>query len=401
MKLKLAGFILLVTSSAVIADQPVRVETVDANSFEGQLLAVSDKAVQIKTAEGDREIPYGEIVEVTIARPKSLNAIDTQSLLVTDADRLCVSDFSLAGDKIACKSQMLGDSELPVVAAREIYVSGNGMTVGDVIAAVEKIPLPQDVGDVMYIERKDDTIVSLHGIVKGINNEQVAFTWRDKDRTVSRGLVRAIHFAAVKSSDERPAAGVVIAPDGSEIAFKTIGWDGSKFDIETKNFGRKSFELSSVAAIRFCSDCAVDLATLTPEKVTERGFFGEGDHKFSYCVNKSVGGGELRLDGREYGVGLGLHSYSELTWKLDGKYSRFVAMMGIDDAVKSVGNVTVTFLVDGKAMGEPVEVSGKEKPKSVRLDIKGATEFTIRVDFGKDNISVGDRLDIVSARLIK
>ncbi len=400
MRLKLAGFILLMISSAAAAEQSVRVETVDASSFEGQLLAISDSTVQIRTADGDKNIPCGEIVEMTISVAKNLTAINVQSLFVTDADRLSVPNISLAGEKVMFKNQLLGDAELPLTAAREIYVPGGGMTVGDLIAAVEKIPAPQDVGDVMYVEKKGGSIVALQGIVKGMDDEKVAFSWRDKDRSVSRKLVRAIRFAAVKSSDGKPA-GVVISPDGSEVAFNSISFDGSKFEVGTKNFGLKTFEPASVAAIRFCSDCAVDLAAFTPAKVIERGFFGKDDHTFSYRVNRSVSGGELKLDGREYGAGLGLHSYSELTWKLDGKYSRFVAMLGIDDAVKSIGNVTVTFLADGKAVGEPVEISGKDKPQVVRLDIKGAAELTIRVDFGRDNTSAGDHLDIVSARLIR
>lgn len=401
MRLKLTGFVvLLAISLTATAGQSVRVETIDARSFEGQLLAVSDKAVQIKTSEGKRDIPRNEIVAITIAPAKKLNTLRAQGLLVTDADRLAAWSLSLSGDKVRFKNQLLGDAELPLVSARQIYMPGGNRSLGEVIAAVEKVPVPATAGDVMYVEKKGGYIVPLRGIVKGIDKERVTFTWRDKDRSISRNLIMAVHLATVKSAGEKPA-GVMVASDGSEVAFKKFSYDGSKFTVETKNFGRKSFALSSIAAIRFFSESAVNLATLKPHKVTERGFFGKDDHRFLYRVNKSVGGSELRLDGREYGIGLGLHSYSELTWKVGGKYSRFVALLGIDDAVKSIGGVTVTFLIDGKVVGKPVEVSGKDKPQTVRLDIKGASEFTIRVDFGRDNMPAGDHLDIVSARLIK
>jgi len=153
-----------------------------------------------------------------------------------------------------------------------------------------------------------------------------------------------------------------------------------------------------VLALRFRSDRVAELADIKPASVKEHGFF---DKTFPYRTNQAVSGGPLTLDGRVYRQGLSLHSFCEQTYKLDGAYKTFVATVGIDDAVRPAGDATLTFLGDGKVLGKPLRLTGRDKPHTVRLDIAGIRAFTIRVDFGADKLDVGDHVNLAAARLVK
>ncbi|MCK4276659.1 MAG: NPCBM/NEW2 domain-containing protein, partial [Phycisphaerae bacterium] len=132
--------------------------------------------------------------------------------------------------------------------------------------------------------------------------------------------------------------------------------------------------------------------------VKQYGFFDEG---FPYRVNRSVGGGPLRLGGRVYQTGLGLHSYAKLTYKLNGAYMAFVAVVGIDESVHPNGDARLIFLGDGKELIPKLRLTGKDKPQAVRMKLKGVRNFTIQVGFGADELDVSDHVNVAAARLIK
>ena len=47
--------------------------------------------------------------------------------------------------------------------------------------------------------------------------------------------------------------------------------------------------------------------------------------------DKSIEKNALILDGKKYEKGIGTHANSEIVYKLDGKYSRFLSDIGVDD----------------------------------------------------------------------
>ena len=104
--------------------------------------------------------------------------------------------------------------------------------------------------------------------------------------------------------------------------------------------------------------------------------------------------------GRSIG-GIGVHSFSELTYNVKGQYSKFVAYVGIDDSVKPNGNVSVEILGDGKVLKKIDSVTGKDKMKQISVNIAGIKKLTLRVNFGSDKLGIGDHLDFAGAKLIK
>ena len=77
----------------------------------------------------------------------------------------------------------------------------------------------------------------------------------------------------------------------------------------------------------------------------------------------------LQLGGVVYGKGLALYCRTELVYRLPGRFSRFQAVAGIDDAVRPNGKVRLVVRGDDKVLLEAV-IPGSDAPRPIDLDVK-------------------------------
>ncbi|OHB80795.1 MAG: hypothetical protein A2V98_14145 [Planctomycetes bacterium RBG_16_64_12] len=90
----------------------------------------------------------------------------------------------------------------------------------------------------------------------------------------------------------------------------------------------------------------------------------------------------MRLGDKEYEHGLGTHSVSEIVVRLDQPGKTFQAEAGIDnnwDTGAQRGSVVFVVEVGGKEAFRSEVRRGSDPPLPVRVDLGGATEFTLRV----------------------
>jgi hypothetical protein len=102
--------------------------------------------------------------------------------------------------------------------------------------------------------------------------------------------------------------------------------------------------------------------------------------------------------------GIGMHSASRLTYRLEGNYRRFDAAAAIDDSTDGRGSVTFgVYVLRDEKWQEAYQssiVRGGDAPVPVSVDVSGAAGLTLTVDYADR----GDELDRVvwlDARLIK
>ncbi|RKY27011.1 MAG: hypothetical protein DRP79_03950 [Planctomycetota bacterium] len=108
----------------------------------------------------------------------------------------------------------------------------------------------------------------------------------------------------------------------------------------------------------------------------------------------------LKLNGKIYRKGIGVHSHSELTFQIGGAYKRFKALAGIHDDVPKPGNVTIEIYGDGKEMLKKTTVKSGDKPLAIDVDVTGVKELKIVVDFGEGGYH-NDHCDLANAILVK
>jgi hypothetical protein len=106
------------------------------------------------------------------------------------------------------------------------------------------------------------------------------------------------------------------------------------------------------------------------------------------------------IDGteRSFTKGLGLHSRTELVYRLAGNFRRFMAWAAVDDA-ESRGSLELIVLADGREVFRQAILAGEE-PRPIDVDLNGVNRMQIVVDYG-DHGDVGDQMSLFDARFIK
>jgi len=406
LRVKRRAAILLVCllSAAAAASTPrdaARVETADARAVEGRVLAISADAVTVQDAKGDKQsLPLANVTEIVFAAGEDAMARPGQAVLVTDlGETLAAGDLSLAKGKAQFSCPLLGRAEVRVESLRAVYLPAAGQTAADVEARYRRMKLAEAPKDRLLVTRPSAEPLAVDGALVGIDADSVTFQWEGQTRQVPRKTVPLICLAATSGDRKAPPKCLLVGRDGSAVHCTSLTLAGRTISLQAPSVGRCDLPVARAAAVRFASANMVSLVGIEPSAVKEHGFF---DTTFHYRKGKAVSGKPLQLGGRTYSAGLGLHSFCELTWALNGEYSLFVATVGIDDAVRPNGDATVIFLGDGKPLGEPVRLRGKDNPQQdVRLKIAGVKSFAVRVDFGFDRLDFADHVDLVNPRLLK
>ena len=385
---------LLLAAALAVADQ---VETVDAQVASGLVVRIAPDGIVLRADGRDRTIAPGEVMRVSLATGTDLMSQSARPVLVTAAgDELPAEGLTVADGKAVFTPQGLGALTLDLSAVRTVYLGGGPLTPDAAGEKLADLKAAQSDQDVLLVARDKD-VFTISGTLKALDDKSVLFRWNDADKKVDRAKVLAIRLAALKGAAV-PVAGVLQLTSGAKLAYTALAMDEAGATVATVTAGDRKFARADVAAARFRGEGVVDLSSIKPAAVHEHGFF---DHVFPYRVNRSAGGGSLLLGGKVYSTGLGLHSFCELTYDLGGAYSRLVALAGIDQAVRPNGDALLTILADGKPLLPPTRLTGRDEPVPLRLDLKGCKSLVIRVEFGPDNLDVGDHVDLAAARLLK
>jgi hypothetical protein len=374
------------------------VRTIDARTLAGRVVAISADELRLKADDKVRSIPRDEVAVVALGGSRDpLGARGEDVLTTTAGDVLLVRALRLADNVLSFDTPLADGVTLKLNAARRLYLPGPARAVGFVRSEIARLKLPEPNRDTLIVQQEKGRLMPVEGLLVAIGPEKITFRWQDADRTIDRSEVRAVRLPEVSKPPPSPA-GVLIGRQGCRLAFASLTFDGKSFVVGTFAAGRIEIPTARVAEVRFRSKRVTPLVDLKPTAVREVPFF---DMKFPHRVNRSVGGGPLRLAGETYDEGLGLHSLCELTYELDGAYRLLVAKVGIDDAVRPAGSAALTVLGDGKPLGEPLTLTGRGPPADLRIDVRGVKRLVVRVGYGPDGIDAADHVDLIAPRLVK
>jgi len=249
------------------------------------------------------------------------------------------------------------------------------------------------------------------------------WTFRFGRRTRSGGLDRAYGFV-LGAPLVRPKAlpAKVLLVNGDHFTAQIASADGRQVRLEAGPLGDVALPWKMVRRIDLRSDRAVYVSDLTPQQTVQRTLLGT---EWPAQRDKNVTGGPLRLAGRTYAKGLGVHAYTSISYKLDEAYERFSATVGVDDSVGQSGSVVFRVKVDGKVLfdsSQPEQKSEQGSPKApparsaseaasgylrgggvpraVSVDVRGGQLLTLECDIA-DALDLSDHGDWAGAMLIR
>ena len=233
---------------------------------------------------------------------------------------------------------------------------------------------------------------------------------------LAAGKVRAIEFAAIDEeppgSEKKETAGqrvAVFLKDGGKLQGELKSIDEKSLALRHRLLGNVSLPLSRLAQVSFLGGRCQYLSDMEPAKTREHlgSLFLA---RLPFRQDSNVLGNPLKMGGKTYPKGLGVHAYSRLDYDIAKGFKKFQATIGLDDsarpasqpaAAESTGAVVFRVLLDGKLLKEkPMRFS--DSPLDLDLDIAGGSLLSLEVDFGgKDSSAALDRANWCGARVIK
>ncbi|MGV9271254.1 glycoside hydrolase family 97 catalytic domain-containing protein [Kitasatospora sp. NPDC003701] len=129
---------------------------------------------------------------------------------------------------------------------------------------------------------------------------------------------------------------------------------------------------------------------------------GPAERDTSNGESKAGDGTTLRIGGRAFDKGLGMHANGSVTVHLGGAYRRFTTLVGVDDEVAAGGRGSVVFEVvaDGRVVATTPVMTAQSPARSIDVDTSGVTDLVLRVTDAGDGRSY-DHADWADARVIK
>jgi len=395
----------------------VKVVTATGEVVEGETVTfAAGGGVVLSTSTGERRLGPEQLVVVQFAPAVAAGDFRPQVFLTT-GEVVSGTVRELSADSATVHSRLLGDLSL---ARGEVgaMLFVEGVSPGDLLASPVGLVVLRN-GD-----RLQGRVESIHGGVATLGTDlgqldvsldritfikmaefppswpkveqpSVALVLTDGERLLGEVLGEAdgkLRFRRLPPVAR--AAGASGAPPGAAEAAKPA----ESLDVarDPERAEGLAFPTSSLREVRYLGRGVVYLSDLDPARVEEKPFFS---YPLPWQRDRSVGNGRLTLRGQAFDKGLGVHARSRLTYALDGAYARFHALIGVDDEARGKGNCVFEVWADGKPLFASGAVTGRDAPKPVDLDVTGARQLVLLVDFGEGG-DVGDRGDWADAYLV-
>ena len=255
-------------------------------------------------------------------------------------------------------------------------------------------------------ERSTEDIVVLgngdivRGIINSLSQTSVAVQSSGGDLVdVPLDSVTAITFAATPGGavPETGRRGFRVSlSDGSIITVPMVRMIGDGFELIMEDGGSRSVRLQDVVCIEQVNGPVIWLSSLQPDESVQIPFL---DHSAPARMNMSVTGRPIRFGDRVFSRGIGVHSYSKLSWAIDPSVRAFRTQYAIDGDLP-YANVTVRIKLDDRVVHEKTDVRAGTLSPVVLIDLNGEKTITLEVDYGQ-TYDVQDRFNWIEPALLK
>jgi hypothetical protein len=259
--------------------------------------------------------------------------------------------------------------------------------------------------DTVYV-RRGETLLRVEGVFQTLDEEFLALDYEGQVKKIRRQAVLGVLFAPVASQvAEAGFPAVLELVEGGQVPAYLLGFragDGLEAIVRFRGAPPDSTQAIAAKNLRrasFSSDRVLFLSSADPALVEETPLLG-AEAAFPWRKDASVAGGPLKLGGKVYRKGLGVHSRSILEYDIGGRYKSFAALAGLDDGAGAGAGVTFRVIADGKELFKKDARAG-DKPESVLLPIDGVQRLRLEVGFGEDGVDFGDAADWADARVTK
>jgi hypothetical protein len=383
---------------AMAAD--VSVVRLDGSSVSGKWAgSESGDIVRLIGADGQLSIPVDGMISLSVIGNTTLPLADDSSQLVylADGSRLKAGIREIRDDALVmdCPYGEGLSLDLSMLAAIRLTPDETSQASSELLAKwLER----REPGKDILITRvsADAEAKALKGRLVELTAEGGTFEFGNRLRKFSFDKAYAVVFAA--GTAERVAPPVKIAMRGGSLLAGSLGpATDETISVVTSWKSPIALPIADVVSWEVRSDRIVYLSDLVPVKQEIQGIIHQD---WPVRMDQSASAGPLRLGGQTFAKGIGCHSYSEITFKLDEPFTKLAARIGIDDHVRPRGSVQFRIVGDDRVLYDSGELSGRDDPLDISVDVNGVEWLKLIVDIG-ESLDLSDHADWAAIRLIR
>ncbi|MEK6797353.1 MAG: NPCBM/NEW2 domain-containing protein [Planctomycetota bacterium] len=374
----------------------VLAERIDGSTLRGEWVAFkSPDLLTLRTTDGMMQLALNDLLSITAEGrgigPPSGNVI----LHLADGGRLYGELLDGATDVVFARTKLRDRTELPYDRLAGIEL-GSHLQFPKAAELFRKALAERLPGSDLLMSREIEGVKVAQGRIESIGPTEGRFTFGGQSRTFQTERLYGIVFAA-GAAPLKPEGVALRLDDGAVIHGKIQEADSSQLTFDAATTGAVSVELSALLGFEVASDRIVYLSDLSPKHVDVQGLLHA---PWPWRKDESASGTPLSLGGRKFRRGVGVHSRTVLRYDLAGNYERFVATVGVDDAVRPRGSVVLRIEGDEKQLLDTGLLTGADAPRDVIVDVTGVNELVLTVNEA-DGLDLSDQADWAGARLIK
>ena len=242
------------------------------------------------------------------------------------------------------------------------------------------------------------------GVLHDVTEDVVRFDLDGKVLPVKRAKVFGFAYHHGAAAEMPPAICRITDAAGSLWLVRSVSF-GEKLQWTTPAGVSVSQPCENIARIDFSAGKLLYLSDMKPDSIAWTPYFGVREPSaamkqfYAPRFDRGFDSSVLRLGRVDYQKGIALHSRTELVYRLPERFSRFLAVAGIADAVRPGGRVRLVVRGDDKVLFEAA-FAGSDAPRPIDLDVTGVRRLTILADF-EDGINRSDHLLLCNARVSK
>ena len=387
---------------------PIEVSTLKGEQHVGSLERLSSDEAVLKTPTGELTIPAAELLAIRVPAGTTAPAATEAAMEIrlTDGSRLRASSFASTGTVAVIEHPQLGSLKLPMTVVQSVRFAAPDAKVDNAWNQLLDKSAKKD----QVAVRKGDVLDHLDGVIGSLDEATVKFQLDGDEIPVKRERV----FGLIYSRRENVSSKAVVAVDlasGDRLAGKGVSFDGAAWKVKLVSGAEVSVPMPLVQSVDFSLGKIAYLSNLEPREVKYTPYY---DFVWEYRRDRMTHGLPISVGNKTYAKGLGIHSRTLLKYRIGGDYRRFQSVMGIDDSLRSGGDVDVVIKGDNRTLFKgPVSIYERTEkgaansteprlmpPIKLDLDVTGVVELEIFVDYGEKE-DIGDCLDLADAKVVK
>ena len=367
------------------------------------MISLSLAAGLIIEVDGERQsITTSDLISITRAE-SATSATNPQSwgqwilrdgagLELVGGDRVHGRLGEAGSDFVAVDTEQWGKLEVPLERiARMIFSAAGTASYADSLTWFRKnLASPDD----RVLLTNGDVV---RGFIAGVNREGVRLEIGDEVNVIPLRLAVAGQMVHPPAETLKGPHAVIELRDGQRMTVVELEWKDGKVEAKAASGETVKPASEEVQTIAFQGGRWEWLSSRNPWSTQHVPMLAM---EWKHHADRNVLGGPLRVAGRHYERGIGVHSRSVLTYELGGNYKEFVTWCGMDDESGRLANVTAALLVDGQKRFERADVVAGVVHGPIRLDVAGAKRLELVVDFGL-NGDIQDRFNWIEPGLVK